>query len=104
MHISDSQPTVTETNFEYFGHSRLAIDKFSSSRSRDLYELNYKLVKSIKHIIVYPQPDFLTNVLREAIYHIALKKSKVHPVFKESNNKIISRYQPTTITPISRFF
>ena len=97
--------TARGTGFAFqpvsFNIVRECISHLKNSKSKDFLEIDTRLVKTVKNLIVYP----LTKLINEAIltntFPDILKTAKVIPIFKNKGSiENLSDYRPISILPI----
>lgn len=79
---------------------REVFENLKSSPAKDTYGINYKIVKTIKNIIVVPFTALLNDCIGRGVYPDSLKVSSVTPILKKGSADDANNYRPISITPI----
>lgn len=80
---------------------RDCISNLKNSKSKDCFEINTKIIKTVKNIIVYPLTKLINETILLNIFPDHLKVAKVIPIFK--NKGLVddpSGYRPISLLPI----
>lgn len=80
---------------------REAITALKNSSSKDSYDVNTKIIKTIKDLIIVPLTKLINESITYNIFPSVLKTSKVIPLYKGKGSvNDISNYRPISLTPI----
>lgn len=79
---------------------RDAINNLKNKTSKDIYDMNIMLIKSLKDILIIPITKLINLSIKEGIYPSCLKISKVIPVFKKGEINDMDNYRPITLIPV----
>lgn len=79
---------------------RDAINQLKNKHSKDIYDLDIVLIKSLKDNLIYPLTKLFNQSIREGIYPSAFKIVKIIPVFKKGDCNILSNYRPIALIPV----
>ena len=71
--------------------------KCKASFGHDL--ISNKLIKSIKVVLLKPLTIIINQTLTTGIFPQELKISKVKPLFKKGDEKLICNYRPISLLP-----
>lgn len=83
-----------------YNEVRDIINGLRNSRSKDPYDINVHIIKSLKDIIVYPLTNLINQCIRDNTFPAVLKLAKVIPIFKKGCKDDTSNYRPISLTPI----
>lgn len=76
-----------------------AINSLKNKISKDAYDLNTNIVKSIKHAILKPLTNLINICITVSIFPNCLKISKVVPVYKKNNIDDPTNHRPISVIP-----
>lgn len=76
------------------------INNLNNTNSKDAYNLNLKLLNSIKYIILIPLTKLINQCIKRNIFPRFLKISKVIPIHKQGNIHDLANYRPISIIPL----
>lgn len=97
-------PTLPESSFQFkevsFNEIRSAINSLKNTNSKDIYEINTKIVKTITNVIIVPLTKIINHCIRQNLFPDALKLSKVIPIFKKGTRDNVTNYRPISLIPI----
>ena len=71
-----------------------------NKNSKDIFGLNVKLLKSIKHLIVIPLTKLVNLCIRDSVFPDILKKALVTPIFKKGCLDSPENYRPISLLPV----
>ena len=77
-----------------------AIENVKPKNSKDCYDLNTKIIKFLKNILIAPLVKLFNRCIREGIYPSCFKIIKVVPVFKKGFTQDINNYRPISLIPV----
>lgn len=83
-----------------YNEVRDIISDLKNSRSKDPYDINVQILKTLKNIIVYPLTNLINQCIRDKTFPSVLKLAKVIPVYKKGCKDDASNYRPISLTPI----
>ena len=83
-----------------FNELRDIIDKAKSNYSNDTYDLNYKLIKCVKNVILIPLTKLINMCIVSCTFPECLKISRVVPIYKKGDSNDPSNYRPISLTPV----
>lgn len=99
QHISIEQDFTFTFKLITFKYVINSIDKTRNTNSLDPNDLNTKLLKTIKNLIISPLPKFFNDCATTNKYIQALKLSKVVPIYKGGESTDLNNYRPISIPP-----
>lgn len=76
------------------------IADLSDSVALDVYGLNNKVLKKLKHGLMVPMAIIINKCFQTGEFPDRLKISKVVPIFKKGDPNEASNYRPISITPV----
>lgn len=79
---------------------RDVIDNVKNKNGSDIYDLNIKLVKTVKNIIISPLTKLINMCITERTFPSALKQSIITPLHKKGDPGMPENYRPISILPI----
>ena len=79
---------------------REAIENLKSKNSNDVYNINVKIIKSIKNIIISPLTKLINLCIAGSTFPDCLKKAVVVPIYKRGDPNNPSNYRPIALLPI----
>lgn len=80
---------------------REVIEDTKVTNSKDSFDLNMKIVKTLKNIIIYPLTKIINHCITASIFPGVLKTAKVVPLYKNKGSKDEpTHYRPISILPI----
>lgn len=97
------QPQTTTFEFREVTYCevRQAICSLKNSNSRDCYDMDTKLVKTLRELIVYPLTKLINQCMDINIFPSVLKLGKVIPLYKNKGSADdIANYRPISILPV----
>lgn len=84
-----------------FNEVRNKISNLKNSKSSDCYDLNTKIIKTIKNLIVLPLTKLINHCIAQGVFPSSLKTAKVVPIFKnKGSSSDPSNYRPISLLPI----
>lgn len=75
------------------------INKLKKTHSNDPYNINIKILNSIKYVILTPLTNLLNECIRSSTFPGVLKLSKVVPIHKTGCINEVHNYRPISIIP-----
>lgn len=79
---------------------RDAIDNIKNKSSKDIYDMNIILIKSLKNLLIIPLTKLINNSIIKGIYPSCFKQNKVIPIFKKGSKLDVNNYRPITLIPV----
>jgi Reverse transcriptase (RNA-dependent DNA polymerase) len=76
------------------------IKNLNNSNSSDIYNVNTEIIKYCSDFIVAPLLNVFQCCVNQGIFPEKLKSSKIVPVHKKGNKKVLGNYRPIAILPI----
>lgn len=100
VYMSYKNPDVF--NFPEVSYScvRDIISHLKNSPSLDFYGLNARIMKTLKHIIVFPLTNLINQCIGANTFPDCLKIARVVPVFKKGCCDDVGNYRPISVVPI----
>nr|CAI5865990.1 unnamed protein product [Callosobruchus analis] len=89
--------TLKETTFN---EVRSIIDGLKNTTSKDPYDMNVKIIKHIKNIIIIPFTKLINQCLKATLFPKVFKVAKVIPLHKNGSQYDTSNYRPIALLPI----
>lgn len=93
-----------DTTFQFkeatFTEVRNIINNLKNSKSKDAYNINVKIIKSLINIIIYPLTKLINQCIKSNTFPKILKLSKVVPIHKKGPIDDPSNYRPISLVPI----
>lgn len=83
-----------------FNEVRNVIDQLKNKKSRDIYGLNVKIIKSIKNLILVPLTKLINSCFLAGVFPDCMKKALVIPMFKKGDTEKLENYRPISLLPI----
>lgn len=83
-----------------YNEVRDAINYIKNKSSKDVYDINIKIIKSVIHIITIPLTKLFNLSLKLSIFPEILKLSKVIPIHKTGCLDDMNNYRPISLIPI----
>lgn len=83
-----------------FNTVRDIINSLKNSSTRDAYDINVDLLKSIKNLIITPLTNIFNTCVASNCFPEVLKFAKVLPLFKNGELNDINNYRPISLLPI----
>lgn len=84
-----------------FNEVRQKISNLRNSNSKDCYDLNVKIVKTLKNLIILPLTKLINHCISDSIFPSVLKSARVIPIFKNKGSiDDPSNYRPISLLPI----
>lgn len=83
-----------------FNNVRDVLNQLSNKRSRDIYGLNVRLLRSVKNEILAPLTKLINLCLERGVFPDVLKAACVVPVFKKGNPGQPENYRPISLLPV----
>lgn len=77
-----------------------AIDMIKPKDSKDCYDMNAKIVKFLKNILINPLTKLFNLCILNGIYPTSFKIIKVIPIFKNGSADEPNNYRPISLIPI----
>lgn len=100
-YLQNINPSI---NFKFrevtYNEVRSIIMNLKNSQSKDAYDINVKLIKSIINLIVVPLTDLINLCIKNNVFPDVLKLSKVIPVHKSGSKDDLNNYRPISLVPI----
>ena len=82
-----------------------AIDDLENKNSSGRDGISNKLLKSTRYELCKPLTLLINQMLSSGVFPEAFKKSKIIPLFKNSDSSLLSNYRPISLLPtISKIF
>lgn len=104
MYLERAGILIEQLGFSFrevtFNDVRTAIDRMKGKHSRDVYEFNAALIKSVKNVLIIPLTKLFNECIREGVYPSAFKISKTIPIFKNGDQSSFNNYRPISLVPI----
>ena len=76
------------------------INNLSHSQSKDVYDINSKVIRSTLNVLVTPLTNTLNKCIAENVFPKELKVSRIVPIPKQTYNlESPSAYRPIAIPP-----
>lgn len=76
------------------------ISNLRNTPSKDAYDLNVRVVKTVKHLIVIPLTKLINLCIKSNIFPDCLKIAKVVPVLKKGSCDEANNYRPISVVPV----
>lgn len=120
--ITDALPTPTreitdylkdikcESYFKFreisYNDTRQFLSNLKNTNSNDSLDMNSKIIKTLKNLIVYPFTKLINQAIKEQIYPQALKTAKVIPIYKNKGSiDSCCNHRPISLLPtLSKVF
>lgn len=77
-----------------------AIDMIKPKDSKDYFDMNAKIVKYLKSVLIYPLTKLFNLCIYNGIYPSSFKVIKVIPIFKKGSVDDPNNYRPISLIPI----
>lgn len=100
VYMSCKNPDVFSFQEVSYSCVRDIITNLKSSPSRDFYGLNARIMKTLKHIIVFPLTNLINQCIISNTFPDCLKIARVVPVFKKGCCDVVGNYRPISVVPI----
>nr|CAH7758402.1 unnamed protein product [Callosobruchus chinensis] len=105
--VSDIKPAInhlgnTLFEFQYITEDMVlySILYLKNTSSMDIYNINSKMVKETKHILVPLLTHLFNTCVSSGTFPESLQCAKVVPLFKKGNKSDVNNYRPISIIPI----
>lgn len=91
-----------EFNFSEVSYLQILdiINNLKRTNSKDPYNINLKILNSIKYIILIPLTKLINQCIKYNVFPNILKVSKVIPIHKKGNTDEPANYRPISIIPV----
>lgn len=103
-YIGDSTWREEHVGFQFrtvtYNEVRDVTLKLKNSNSKDVYNLNSKILKAIIDVILIPFTDILNSCITHGVFPDILKTARVIPIYKKGNKQDPGNYRPISILPI----
>lgn len=76
------------------------IDSLRKSKSKDIYNFNVHIIKTLKNILISPLTDLVNLSFRHGKFPDALKLAKVVPIYKNGDQNDPTNYRPISLLPV----
>lgn len=76
------------------------IFNLNNKNSKDYYNINTKILKSIANIIIIPLTKLLNLCIKYSVFPIVFKISRVVPIHKKGPTNLLDNYRPISLIPI----
>lgn len=76
------------------------IDNLKNKNSTDIYDVNARMLKSIKHVISPHLVNIFNMCMMKGTFPDCLKIAKVHPIHKKGSTLECTNYRPISVLPI----
>ena len=83
-----------------FDQVRQVIDSMNNSPSRDPFDFNMRLIKTIKNLITVPLTKLINSAILKGTFPECLKVAKVIPIHKKGSKLDPENYRPISLVPI----
>lgn len=97
----NSKIPIKKINFAEVTYNEVSdiISNLKRINSSDPYNINMKILTTMKYIIIVPLTNLINLCIRENIFPDVLKISKVIPIYKKDSKDNPSNYRPIVIIP-----
>ena len=101
--LKNLNPNITVENFHFteVTYNEIAdiIRRLKSTNNKDPYNINMKILGTIKYIILVPLTNLINICIRNNSFPDLLKISKVIPIHKKESKSNPANYRPIVIIP-----
>lgn len=102
--IKKSTKPTNDTYFHFAEVSgakvRETIEKLKNGDSFDIFDLNVKIIKSIKEVILESLTKLINKCIKASCFPTCLKTAIVIPIYKSGEENEPSNYRPMALLPI----
>lgn len=103
-YLEQSNLNITNLSFSFrevtYNEVRDAINELKNKHSKDFYDLDIMLIKSLKDMLITPLTKLFNQCIREGVYPSCFKISKIIPIFKKGNQTDLGNYRPIALIPV----
>ncbi|CAH2018922.1 unnamed protein product [Acanthoscelides obtectus] len=83
-----------------FNDVRDAIKSLKNSKSKDPYDIDVKIMKTLNNLLVYPITKLINMCIENNVFPALLKLAKIVPLFKKGCENDPCNFRPISIIPI----
>lgn len=98
--IQNSQLNTFKFREVGFIEVRETLNELKSNGSKDIYDMNYKIIKYVKDILIVPLTKLFNMCIREGTYPDCFKIAKIIPIYKKGSVNDPVNYRPISLLPV----